>query len=88
MNLFEGQYAAIPQHMRDALVRWVERGSVPGDFLQAVIKNDLRDAFGRADSENEPLLKVYVQWFYNVAPAGCFGREALGSWRGIRGNAA
>lgn len=86
--MFEGQYAAIPAHMQESLSRWVEEGKVPGDFLQAVIRNDLRDAFGRADAGNLPLLQIYVQWFYNVAPMGCYGDGALSTWKGIRNAAA
>jgi len=81
---FSGQYEAIPHHMRDSLLRWVLDGRLPGDFLQAVISNNLRDAVSRADAANLPLLGVYSQWFYNVAPWGCHGdRRVLTEWRGL-----
>lgn len=69
--------------MRSALVNWVERGEAPGDFLQAVIRNDLRNAVWRADSENLPLLTTYLHWFYWNAPPGCSGSpEAFAAWAG------
>jgi hypothetical protein len=78
---FTGQYAEIPEHMRDALVRYVVDRVKPGNFLTAVICNDLSGAVMRADEENLPLLKTYVQWFYNVPPASCTGsQEAMVRW--------
>jgi hypothetical protein len=54
---------------------------VPGEFLQAVLANDLKDACGRADSTNVHLLPVYVTFLYNKAPAACWGsREAIVAW--------
>jgi hypothetical protein len=70
---FTGEYDKIPTRMQTALTRYVTDRVAPGNFLQAVIKNDLRDACGRADSENLPLLPLYVKWLYNVAPGGCWG---------------
>ena len=71
----------IPERMRGAIVRYVEQRLPPGDFLSAVINNDLREACGRADNENQRLLPEYVMWFYNWAPAGCWGRPgALREW--------
>lgn len=78
---FTGQYADIPPHMQEALRRYVVQGIPPGHFLTAVIRNDLRNAVGYADAVNLPLLKIYVQWFYNIAPSGCFGSpEIMKEW--------
>ena len=65
----------IPQRMQGAIIRYYEKGLPPGDFLTAVIKNDLAEAVGRADHENVRLLKEYVMWFYNWAPGGSWGSE-------------
>jgi hypothetical protein len=75
INFFEGQYEAIPERMRASLVNYVEKGLPFGNFLEAVICNDLFGAVGYADEENLPLLKIYVQWFYNVCPASLAGKE-------------
>jgi hypothetical protein len=63
----------IPERMHGGLIRYVEQGIPPGDFLQAVINNDLREACGRADDENKRLLPEYIMWFYNWAPGACWG---------------
>ncbi len=70
---FTGEYDKIPLHMQEALTRYVVDRVAPGNFLQAVISNDLRDACGRADADNLQLLPTYVKWLYNVAPGGCWG---------------
>lgn len=78
---FDGNYSVIPQRMRDGLVRYVVDHLQPGSFLTAVICNDLAQAVGHADADNLPLLKTYVEWFYNVPPASCKGsREAMTAW--------
>lgn len=68
-----GYYSEIPEHMRAAIKRYIVNRIQPGDFLTAVITNNLREAVNRADAENLPLLKLYVQWFYNIAPGTCHG---------------
>jgi hypothetical protein len=39
-----------------------------GDFLQAIINNDLTEAVHRADELNRTALWLYVAFLYNVAP--------------------
>lgn len=86
---FTGDYAAIPPHMQDAIRRYLVQGIAPGHFLSAVIKNDLRGAIGNADADNLPLIKLYVQWFYNVAPGNCHGSpEIMKEWIASRQHAA
>lgn len=70
-------YAKIPEHMRDALIRYVTAGIRPGDFLTAVICNNLQRAVFAADEENVHLLREYCLWFYNVAPSTCYGSVAI-----------
>jgi hypothetical protein len=78
---FTGEYAAIPERMREGLKRYVIDRLRPGDFITAVVRNDLRNAVSRADDENLPLIPLYVQWFYNTAPARCHGSpEAFAEW--------
>lgn len=68
---FMGYY--IPRRMNGSIRRFVMEGVVPGDFLQAVIANDLREAVGRADDENMRNLPAYVAFFYNFFPANAWG---------------
>ena len=65
----------IPERMHGGIIRFYENGIPPGHFLSAVIDNDLKEAMGRADSENRNLIWNYVQWFYNWAPGGTWGRD-------------
>ena len=63
----------IPDRMRGSIVRYTDNEIPPGDFLTAVINNDLKEAVGRADDQNMLLLPNYIRWFYNYAPSGCWG---------------
>lgn len=73
----------IPGYMEDGLRRYVEDHKKPGDFLSAVISNDLYAACERADGTNVELLHVYVAFLYNEAPGNCWGsREQLDAWVG------
>ena len=65
----------IPEYMHGGIIRFYEDYLPPGDFLTAVIDNDLKEAAGRADSTNINCLKNYVMWFYNHAPGGTWGRQ-------------
>jgi hypothetical protein len=72
----------IPARMQGAIIRYVEDGIPPGNFLGAVIDNDLKEAFARADDENASLIGNYIKWLYNYAPAKCWGREnSQPTWR-------
>lgn len=59
----------------DSVYHYVANGRPVGHFLTAVICNDLFEAFSRADDYNLANMRYYVMFFYNNAPAGCFGSE-------------
>lgn len=64
-----------------SLKRWIEFGRLPGHFLQAVLKNDLKEACMRADDENIANLPAYAAYLYVEAPAGCHGSpEQVKAW--------
>lgn len=63
----------VPEHMHGGVIRYVEEGIPPGDFLTAVINNDLKGACVRADDKNKHALFSFIMWFYNQAPGGCWG---------------
>lgn len=68
-------------HLEDGVKRYIERGIPPGDFLTAVICNDLFGAMGRADLNSRAALFDICFWFYNYAPSGCFGSStAMDRW--------
>lgn len=74
----------VPPHDWGGIIHYINYGIDPGGFLSAVICNDLKGAFGKADSINSENLKHIVTWFYNYAPSECWGsREKFESWVGI-----
>ncbi len=75
------QYGKLPERFQGGVERYIEHGIMPGDFLSAVICNDLREACGRADLESREQLFELVSWFYTYAPRSCWGsREDMVDW--------
>lgn len=75
-------YSGLPESLREGARRWIEHGVVPGHFLCAVIKNDLRESFARADDANLLQMQDIVRWWYNEAPGSCWGSaERFDAWR-------
>ena len=66
-------------HIRDQMMSgirlYIDEGELPGNFLRAVICNDLRMAVGYADEGNLRNIPAFVDYFYNVAPKDCWGSE-------------
>lgn len=72
---------AIPDYMVEGLDLWTRFGVLPGDFLIAVLSNDLMEACARADETNLRNLPVYCAYLYNEAPPQCFGsKERVRAW--------
>jgi hypothetical protein len=73
--------ANVPEQMHDSYVRYLLHGIEPGDFLVAVLANDLREACGRADDDNRKSLYNHVFFLHNYAPMGCWGSpEHVSEW--------
>ena len=66
-------YELLPAHMRGAMRRWIERGIWPGDFLTAVLQNNLVEAAVRADETNLYRLFDYSIFLYNEIPSLSWG---------------
>lgn len=65
----------------DALDRYVKEGIPTGDFLYAVLSNNLMESFGRADDQNRASLFEICSFVYNELPAGCHGSpEKVREW--------
>jgi len=74
-------WSLIPEHMRGGVERWVMNGIVPGLFLTAVLRNDLKEAFATADDINSRRMRDYVQFFWSHAPSACWGSpDAVSEW--------
>lgn len=71
----------IPEACADGLALYIAENIAPGSFVTAVLENDLKEACGRADSQNRHLLFNYVNFLYNHAPCNCWGsRERVREW--------
>jgi hypothetical protein len=63
----------LPKHFYDSLKLYLEHGCQPGQFLTAVLSNDLVRAVTYADPEAMASLKRIVQFVYNDIPSPCWG---------------
>lgn len=73
----------IPERMQGGIIRYIVNYIKPGDFLCAVITNNLKETFGKADEENQGIIRNYVNWFHNYAPGPCWGSEGkMMKWLG------
>jgi len=78
-------YTKLPEHIRGGMQRWIEHGIKPGNFLQAVIRNDLVDSFGQADEINLAAIFDIVEFMYNEAPGNCWiTKENIKNWEGTK----
>ena len=63
----------LPEHCRGALERYIRHGIPPGHFLTALLSNDLRETFARADDINASAVRDYLVFLYSDAPSACSG---------------
>jgi hypothetical protein len=80
--MFEVDWTRVPvPYMTDGLKLYVERGILPGDFLIALLSNDLLEAYRRADDNNTAAMRDWASFLHNQLPRGCHGsREAVQAW--------
>lgn len=71
----------IPPQLMTTLYRYKNYHQPTGDFLKAVISNDLTLAFMRADLASERAMKDIVSWCYYELPGPSRGSlEAYDNW--------
>ena len=71
----------VADHMLDSLKRYTEKHHPVGDFLTAVLENNLSEAVGKADDYNLINLPAFVGYLYNEAPSECWGsKEKVKEW--------
>ena len=71
----------IPEYMFDAVLNYFNYHIKPGDFLTALLKNDLMEACVRADPENLEALPAWAALLYNEAPVRAYGSpEKVKAW--------
>ena len=69
------------QDTKDSIDRYARERCPTGDFLRAVLENDLMEAVGRADEGNLLCLHEICSYVYNHIPADCHGsREIVKVW--------
>lgn len=72
-HIFRGIVA--PSNLVAKLRRYVEHREQPGDFLCAVLANDLFDACAKADPENLAVLPALAGYCYWEIPSPCWGSK-------------
>ena len=76
----------IPPYIHDSLQAYIDTGRPTGDFLKAVICNDLRGAVLGADESSRAALLEIVHFMHWEAPSECWGeRKAWAAWIGHQG---
>tara|TARA_Y100000296_G_C5169952_1_gene256732 strand:- start:161 stop:481 length:321 start_codon:yes stop_codon:yes gene_type:complete len=74
-------YSKLPLALQYGMKRYLENGSPTGDFLNAVLSNDLLGAVSRADDKNVKLLPEIVRWMHWEIPSNAWGsQEKVKSW--------
>ena len=65
-----------------ALDRYVDAGIMPGDFLTAMLENDLKKTYQRVDGNNLKAIPEILSYIYNELPAACWGSpEKVTQWK-------
>ncbi len=71
----------IPELTRDGLDNYVQHRIPPGGFLRAVLENNLREAFARADKHNRVAMFDIVCYCHWEIPGDCGGSpERVKAW--------
>jgi len=78
---FEFRGYSMPSHIAKSLEDYFQRGTPVGDFLQAVIANELFAAIGQADECNIRVLPAIAAYAYLNGPIDSTGsRENYKEW--------
>lgn len=81
----------LPHYMRESIQAYIEQGRPVGNFLTALLSNDLMETLARADDINQAALRTWCEFLYNYAPPKCYrSKEAFKTWQakgGLRGGA-
>lgn len=79
-------YDTLPEHMQEGAREYVELGREPGDFLRAVLCDQLVPACQRADMVNRASMGIWIDWLLGEPPMNCWGSPArVAAWIGQGG---
>lgn len=71
----------VPDHMHDGIILYLKDGIEPGNFMRAVLENNLMEAMGAADHINRGRMFNICQFMYSYAPSQSHGsRERVAAW--------
>lgn len=73
----KAERAGVPDSLHDGLIEYLVGRRPTGDFLRAVLCNDLRDAALRASESNARELVAIVRFLVYHAPATSWGNETI-----------
>ena len=57
----------------ESLINYIENCERTGQFVHALLSNDLKETVSRHDGRSN--LRGLVKWLYNYAPSSCWGSE-------------
>ena len=77
----KGLETGVPEHTVKALANWVFDGVPTGNFLRAVMDNNLFEACLRADGVNILALKQIVEFIVHYMPCKSHGLTGFEKWR-------
>lgn len=66
-------YHILKNSVIESLWRYAVYGIEAGGFLNAVLENNLKEAFARADDDNARAMKTIVMYVYMKMPSNCWG---------------
>lgn len=69
----EPEWELVPAHLREGLRRYVEAYVPTGDFLKAVLSNNLTQAVAMADENSFRGLPDLLRFLWHHAPASSWG---------------
>lgn len=81
LNSNKPLYEIIRPDTIETINNYVLKGWEPGDFVYAVLTNNLMEAFGRADEDNRHTLFAICDYVYNEVPSLAHGSpEKVAAW--------
>lgn len=68
-------YSMIRKDVIESLQRYAHHRIPTGGFLEAVLRNDLSDAYAKADMQNRAALWQIINYCVNELPPSCWGSD-------------
>ena len=88
-DMAKADWTKIPEHLRKGIHNYIYYGVPVGDFLTAVLENNLNRTIFTADERSYEGLRNIVSFLYWYAPDSCHGsKEIVLKWRetyGLKG---